>query len=65
MVPFLFFFFKSFFQLTYLTVSSMLPSNRIVHDIFEEPPLPNMNTFEGERNIPLAAALDLKYGKHQ
>lgn len=44
---------------TYLTVSSTLPSNRMVHEIFDEPPRPNMKTFDGERKIPLEATLDL------
>lgn len=43
----------------YRTVSSAFPSKRMVQDIFDEPPRPNMNTFDGERNIPRAAAFDL------
>lgn len=55
------FFISSFFSLeTYRTVSSKFASNRIVHVIFGDPPRPNMNTFDGERNIPLVAAFDLK-----
>lgn len=47
--------------LTYLTVSSTFPSNRMVHEIFDEPPRPNIKTLDGERNIPLDATLDLLF----
>lgn len=44
---------------TYRTVSSAFPSNRIIHERFDEPPRPNMNVFDGERNMPRDAAFDL------
>lgn len=46
-------------DLTYRTVSSTFASNRMVHDIFVEPPRPNMNTYDGERNMPGDAVFDL------
>lgn len=45
----------------YRTVSSAFPSNLIAHEIFEEPPRPNINTFDDERNIPRRATFDLYY----
>lgn len=45
----------------YLTVSYELASKRIVQDIFVAPPRPNMNTLDGDRNIPLDATFDLKF----
>lgn len=45
--------------MTYRTVSSAFASNRIVHEIFDEPPRPNINTFDGERNMPRDAVFDL------
>lgn len=32
----------------------------MVHEILEEPPRPNMKTFNGERKIPREAEFDLK-----
>lgn len=45
---------------TYRTVSSALPSKRIVHEMFDDPPRPNINTLDGDLNIPRDAAFDLR-----
>lgn len=45
---------------SYLTISYGLASNLMVHEILVAPPRPNINTFDGERNIPRAATFDLK-----
>lgn len=45
--------------LTYRTVSSTFASNRMVHEMFADPPRPNINTLDGERNMPRDATFDL------